>query len=230
MLELHQMPLPLALGFMHWMFIIPLSLLSVFLTLLILVQRGRGGGLTGALGGMGGQSAFGTKAGDVFTKITVVVALLWIVLSMGALRVLHVGKFGETVGNSTPVKGGVIPVDDQKVDDKNPLNVTPAPGLTPENTPAPMGTTPETPKAETPKAEEPKTETPKTETPATPETPKTETPPAKTEAPPAESPKSETPTAESPKAEAPKEAEPKTAEPKGDAPKADAPKADEEKK
>ena len=35
---------------------------SIFLMLLILVQRGKGGGLTGALGGMGGQSAFGSKA------------------------------------------------------------------------------------------------------------------------------------------------------------------------
>ena len=33
---------------------------SLFLILLILVQRGRGGGLTGALGGPGGQSDFGT--------------------------------------------------------------------------------------------------------------------------------------------------------------------------
>ncbi len=52
--------------------------ISVFLILLVLVQRGRGGGLTGALGGPGGQSAFGTKAGDVFTRITVVTAGLWI--------------------------------------------------------------------------------------------------------------------------------------------------------
>jgi preprotein translocase subunit SecG len=53
---------------------------SLFLIVLVLVQRGRGGGLTGALGGMGGQSAFGAKAGDVFTRITVIVASCWIVL------------------------------------------------------------------------------------------------------------------------------------------------------
>ena len=49
-----------------------LILVSLFLMMLILVQRGKGGGLTGALGGMGGQSAFGSKAGDAFTKITVI--------------------------------------------------------------------------------------------------------------------------------------------------------------
>lgn len=53
---------------------------SIFLILLVLVQRGRGGGLTGALGGPGGQSAFGTKAGDLFTRITVGVAAVWILL------------------------------------------------------------------------------------------------------------------------------------------------------
>ncbi len=55
-------------------------LVSLFLILLILVQRGRGGGLTGALGGPGGQSAFGTKAGDLFTRITSFTALGWIAL------------------------------------------------------------------------------------------------------------------------------------------------------
>ena len=45
-----------------------LFMCSLFLMALVLVQRGKGGGLTGALGGMGGQSAFGSKAGDAFTK------------------------------------------------------------------------------------------------------------------------------------------------------------------
>jgi len=51
--------------------------LSLFLIMLILIQRGKGGGLAGALGGPGGQSAFGSKAGDTFTLITVVVASIW---------------------------------------------------------------------------------------------------------------------------------------------------------
>ncbi len=55
---------------------------SLFMMMLILVQRGKGGGLTGALGGMGGQSAFGSKAGDLFTRITIVTAVIWITLCM----------------------------------------------------------------------------------------------------------------------------------------------------
>ena len=55
--------------------------LSVVLILIILLQRGRGGGLAGAFGGAGGQSALGTRAGDVFTKITVGLAVAWILLA-----------------------------------------------------------------------------------------------------------------------------------------------------
>src|SRR3982750_4648392 len=62
-----------------------LSFLAIFLILLVLVQRGRGGGLAGALGGMGGSSAFGAKAGDVFTRITVITASIWILLCLFAL-------------------------------------------------------------------------------------------------------------------------------------------------
>ena len=50
-------------------------LISLFLICLILIQRGKGGGLAGAFGGVGGSSAFGTKAGDVFTRVTVVTAV-----------------------------------------------------------------------------------------------------------------------------------------------------------
>lgn len=61
-------------------FAIVLFLLAIFLILLVLVQRGRGGGLAGALGGMGGSSAFGAKAGDVFTRITIITAAIWIAI------------------------------------------------------------------------------------------------------------------------------------------------------
>jgi preprotein translocase subunit SecG len=65
-----------------------LALTAVFLILLVLIQRGKGGGLSGAFGGMGGQSAFGTKAGDTFTKITVGVSSFWIVLCLVTVAVL----------------------------------------------------------------------------------------------------------------------------------------------
>jgi preprotein translocase subunit SecG len=59
-----------------------LILTSLFLICLVLIQRGKGGGLAGAFGGMGGSSAFGTKAGDIFTRVTMITALVWILLNM----------------------------------------------------------------------------------------------------------------------------------------------------
>ena len=59
-----------------------LALTSLFLICLILIQRGKGGGLAGAFGGVGGSSAFGTKAGDVFTRVTMIAAGIWITLNM----------------------------------------------------------------------------------------------------------------------------------------------------
>lgn len=62
-------------------FSILFALASIFLIFIVLLQRGRGGGLAGAFGATGGQSAFGTKAGDIFTKITIGVAVVWVALA-----------------------------------------------------------------------------------------------------------------------------------------------------
>jgi preprotein translocase subunit SecG len=59
-----------------------LILLGLFLILLILIQRGKGGGLIGALGGTGGSSPFGSRAGDQFTRLTIYVAAIWLFLTM----------------------------------------------------------------------------------------------------------------------------------------------------
>jgi preprotein translocase subunit SecG len=71
---------------------------GIFLIGLILLQRGRGGGLAGSFGGMGGQSAFGTKAGDMFTRITIVVAVFWILLACVCILVVS----GATKGRFKP--------------------------------------------------------------------------------------------------------------------------------
>lgn len=73
---------------------------SIFLILLVLVQRGRGGGLAGALGGMGGSSALGTKAGDTFTRITIGAVIFWIVLCCATMLMLRqaADQFGTSAG------------------------------------------------------------------------------------------------------------------------------------
>jgi preprotein translocase subunit SecG len=83
-----------------------LMLSGIFMILLILIQRGRGGGLAGAFGGMGGQSAFGTKAGDVFTKITVGVALVWVLLAGASIRLMDSASSGNYGGGDKAATAG----------------------------------------------------------------------------------------------------------------------------
>jgi preprotein translocase subunit SecG len=64
-------------------------LLGLFLIGLVLIQRGKGGGLAGAFGGVGGSSPFGSKAGDAFTRITIYVAAFWILLIMVQVRLMN---------------------------------------------------------------------------------------------------------------------------------------------
>jgi preprotein translocase subunit SecG len=91
------------MGFIKGLLLVMLLVTAVFLIVLVLIQRGKGGGLAGAFGGMGGQSAFGTKAGDLFTKITIGVASVWIVLCLIAVKLFSVG--GDT-GPLNPGLGG----------------------------------------------------------------------------------------------------------------------------
>src|SRR5947199_10480860 len=66
-----------------------LLLLGIFLILLVLIQRGKGGGLIGALGGTGGSSPFGSRAGDQFTRLTIYVALVWLLLTMIQVKAIQ---------------------------------------------------------------------------------------------------------------------------------------------
>jgi len=65
-----------------------LLFLSLVLMLTILIQRGKGGGLAGAFGGAGGSSAFGSRAADMFVKITLYMALVWGLLIMINVKVM----------------------------------------------------------------------------------------------------------------------------------------------
>lgn len=66
-----------------------LLLVGLFLILLVLIQKGKGGGLAGAFGGSGGSSAFGSRAGDTFTRITIYVAAVWILLIMILIKIVQ---------------------------------------------------------------------------------------------------------------------------------------------
>ena len=66
-----------------------LLLVGLFMVLLVLIQRGKGGGLIGALGGTGGSSPFGSRAGDQFTRLTIYVACIWLFLTMLQVRAIQ---------------------------------------------------------------------------------------------------------------------------------------------
>jgi preprotein translocase subunit SecG len=83
-------------------------IVCIFLICLILIQRGKGGGLAGAFGGVGGSSAFGTKAGDVFTRVTIVVAAVWIFLSL-LLVVLYNRSSHQAWGDEPALSREVAP-------------------------------------------------------------------------------------------------------------------------
>ena len=103
------------LGLMsQYFFGVTIFVLSIFLVLLVLVQRGRGGGIAGALGGPGGQSAFGTKAGDVFTRITIGVAAAWIFLCATSVYFLKVKKL--STNNNRAAVSATIGGDETGVD------------------------------------------------------------------------------------------------------------------
>ncbi len=75
-------------------------LTGIVLIFLVLIQRGRGGGLAGMLGGAGGSSPFGSRAGDTFTRITLVVAVIWILLNI--VQILYLQPPKERPGDAGP--------------------------------------------------------------------------------------------------------------------------------
>ena len=104
------------MGLLTFLLMFLLLVTAAFLIVLVLIQRGKGGGLAGAFGGMGGQSAFGTKAGDLFTKITIGVAAFWIVLCIITIKVLSLGGQGplKQMGGAAPKPGATAPASTEK--------------------------------------------------------------------------------------------------------------------
>lgn len=97
------MPLFADAPWWSWLWNLVILVLGLFLILLVLIQRGKGGGLAGAFGGAGGSSAFGSRAGDTFTRITIGVAAAWILMLMVQVKIVqgtaHVG--GEAAPQGT---------------------------------------------------------------------------------------------------------------------------------
>jgi preprotein translocase subunit SecG len=74
--------------------------LGLFLMLIVLIQRGKGGGLAGAFGGAGGSSPFGSRAADQFVRITLWLAGVWVLVIMIHVKVV---KYDAQAQINTPV-------------------------------------------------------------------------------------------------------------------------------
>lgn len=59
-----------------WLFV------AVSLILVVLIQKGKGGGLSAAFGGAGAGGVLGTKATDFFTKFTIGLVMVFLVLAI----------------------------------------------------------------------------------------------------------------------------------------------------
>ena len=161
-----MLPILPTFGFILGLITVLFVIICLFMILVILIQKPRGGGLTGAFGGAGGSasSVFGAKTGDVLTWFTCICFVLFILLAMGLTWAGRPGATADTniiapAPSSNPFGTGAgttpgtpgTPGTGTTKDSLLPSDRTP---VTPPPTPAPE--TPETPA----KDAAPKTETP----------------------------------------------------------------------
>ena len=118
--------------FLFYLTITLFIIVCLFMILLILIQKGRGGGLASAFGGAGGNTAFGSKTGDVLTWATSVVFGVFLLLAVALNLFADARHRAGTTAANTPAPASEMP-------GPGPFNdpVTPDPVLPPV-TPGPL--------------------------------------------------------------------------------------------
>ncbi len=111
------------MSFLFWLCLILFIFVCLFMILLVLIQKGRGGGLASAFGGAGGNTAFGSKTGDVLTWATSLVFGIFLVLSV-TLNLLAKNQTDAT----TPLPGA--PAGQQQTGGGNPTGSGQVPDAT----------------------------------------------------------------------------------------------------
>ncbi len=76
-------------------------LIGLFMGFLILIQRGKGGGLAGAFGGPGGSSSFGSKTGDKFMWFTIYLSIAWVLLLVIQTKIIDADNRSSSEGIKT---------------------------------------------------------------------------------------------------------------------------------
>jgi preprotein translocase subunit SecG len=104
MLPLAAVPFIMKVTAFIWMTV------TVCLILLILVQKGRGGGLSGAFGGAGGgASLLGTKTGDFLTWVTIGLVILFLVLAVVMVKWYRPTSSDDLAVPAAPISAPAVP-------------------------------------------------------------------------------------------------------------------------
>ena len=87
----------LAVGFIMKVVAVLFIVCCVALILIILIQKGRGGGLSGAFGGAMASGILGSKTGDFLTWVTIVLVGVFLTLAVVMAKFYRpdVSEFGE---------------------------------------------------------------------------------------------------------------------------------------
>lgn len=104
-------------------------LCSIALILMILIQKGKGGGLSSAFGGGMAGGILGTKTGDFLTWVTIGLAALFLFLA-GVLVKFYRPSVGQVSGETTPV--ATAPAEGTgPIEETAPVSTAPVEGTSP---------------------------------------------------------------------------------------------------
>ncbi|MGA2265537.1 MAG: preprotein translocase subunit SecG [Phycisphaerae bacterium] len=81
--------------------------ICLLLIVVVLLQKGRGGGLGAAFGGTSSSSAFGTRTGDVFTWVTIVLTGLFVLVAVVATLILRPAPMTVATVQFTPAEAAI---------------------------------------------------------------------------------------------------------------------------
>ena len=115
-------------------------LVCLLLIMVILIQKGRGGGLSGAFGGAGGNTAFGSKTGDVLTWATSIIFGVFLLLAI-ALNLLANKRNDEALSQASIGAAAAVQEPPAAPIEPTPSPApTPAPMAVPQSAPSTMPT------------------------------------------------------------------------------------------
>jgi len=135
----------LAVGILMNLVAVVFVLMSIILILVVLIQKGKGGGLSAAFGGGMASGLLGSKTGDFLTWATITVVGIYLVLAVLLARFYKpgTGEFGvpETPTKSAQPASGA-PAGESVPEAPAPTEQPAGQGTVPVEQPAPQGAAP----------------------------------------------------------------------------------------